>query len=142
MRADRWLLLCVLPFVGGCIASNVVAEKDRAVVEPKALADVAFRPANAADFAGLFETVEITGDVALSLRRVWYWFESNGRYSGAAFVDGDEGLSFQTLTGTWKLTDAGLALDDGEPLAASAADGLLRMAVPGGTLVLKAVELR
>lgn len=140
MRAERLLAVCLLPFFGGCIASNVVAEKDRAVVEPKKLAEVAFRPATSADFAGLFETIEITGDVALSLKKVWYWFEANGRYSGAALVDGDEGLAFQTLTGTWKLTDAGLSLDDGEPLAASAAEGLVKMSVPGGTLVLKAAE--
>lgn len=140
MRADRILLLASLPLFGGCYASNVVAEKDRAVVERSSLADAQWRAAAAADFAGLFETIEIQGDVALSLKKVWYWFEANGRYSGAALVDGDDGIAFQTLTGSWKLTEGGLSLDEGDPLAASAAPSLLRMSVPGGTLVLKAAE--
>ncbi|MEQ1631615.1 MAG: hypothetical protein ABL997_04525 [Planctomycetota bacterium] len=120
-----------------CIASNVVATEDRAVVEKDALADVVWSRATATDFRGLVETIDIRGDAALSLQKVYYWFQSDGRYSGAALVEQDDGVAFQTLSGTWSVENDGLHLDGGEALVAEVAPDLLRIAVPGGTLTLR-----
>lgn len=137
MRASALLAAGTALLMSSCIASNVVATKDRAVVEKDALADVVWAKATATDFHGLLETIDIRGDAALSLQKVYYWFESDGRYSGAALVEQDDGVAFQTLSGTWSLLADGLHLDGGEALAAEVAPDLLRIAVPGGTLTLR-----
>jgi hypothetical protein len=88
---------------------------------------------------GFHESRSIEGDAALSLRKVYYVFVADGRYTGAALVDGEDGLGFQTLGGTWRLDASGLCLDGGEPARCEAVGAFLRIQVPGGTIVMQPV---
>lgn len=133
------VLLAALP-AAGCYASNVVAREDRAVVVDATA--LAFAPATADDVGGLFASIAIEGDAAASLRHVVYWFGPDGRYSGAALIDGADGAAFQTLTGAWRVEQGALVLDDGPPADLGVAEGHLRIAADGGVLVLRKVTLR
>lgn len=141
MPADRRLLLAiaVLPF-SGCYASNVVATTERSVREQAEPTE--WRPAVVADLVGYHRAVAIRGDAALSLRTVYYLFQADGVYTGAALVDGERGLEFQTLRGRWELGADGLVLDGAPAVGASAAPGWLRIAAPNGELLLRREELR
>lgn len=132
-RSLALAIASVLPI--GCIASNVVAPEQRMVANDPA--QMAWAPADAAPFDGLYESVDIRGDAAVSLRRIWYVFATGGGYTGAALADSDGRLAFQTLSGTWALTPAGLVLDDGEPVACEMAPGHLRITAKTGVVVLK-----
>ena len=135
MRAETSLLLVSL-LLGGCYASNVVAPRDRMVRTD--LKELKWRPATAADLAGLYASVAITGDAALTLRRVDYWFGADGRFAAAALQDDDdEGPTFQTANGRWSLTDGGLVLGDQEPAECTAAEEHLRLRMTGGEIVLR-----
>lgn len=127
------LLLLAL---GGCYASNVVAVHDRAVrgeVLPEQ-----WQPVPRAALSGLWWSASITGEAAASLRKVAYWLSDDGRYTGAALVEGDDGPAFQTLTGRWVHTGEQLVFDDGEPMVVTGAAGeWLRLVGPGGTVVLR-----
>jgi hypothetical protein len=139
--ARGWL--AALPFAvltAGCYVSSVVAEQDRAVAVDIQALD--WQPATAADLQGLYESIAIEGDAAVSLRRIWYWFAADGRYAGAALTEGEGGIHFQTVNGTWQLLPAGLVLDDGAPARLAAAAGHLRIAADSGTLVLRRAELQ
>lgn len=125
-------LLAVVP--AGCIASSVVAPEQRMVVADPA--QLAWTPATIAAFDGLYESVDIRGDAAVSLRRIWYVFLGGGAYTGAALADVDGQLAFQTLNGTWSLTPTGLVLDGQEAVPCEVADGHLRLTAPGGVVVL------
>lgn len=118
-----------------CIPSNVVAPTERMVVEPTDA--LAFAPAAAADVVGFHESLDVQGDAAASLRKVYYLFEADGSYTGAALVDDGERRAFQTLTGHWQLTAEGLVLD-GQPAAScEATAGQLRITAPTGVLRLR-----
>jgi hypothetical protein len=136
----RAALLAPCVVLGGCYASNVVASADRAVASDALLAAVAWQPATGEQLVGFHESRSIEGDAALSLRKVYYVFVADGRYTGAALVDGEEGLGFQTLGGTWRLDAAGLSLDGGEPARCEAGGAFLRIQVAGGTIVMQPVE--
>jgi hypothetical protein len=133
--AVLWSLL--LP---GCIASNVIAPTERLVVGERA--ELAWRPADAAAVPGYFVAVELEGEAAQALRAVAYVFTTNGRYTGAALVEGDDGLDFQTLRGEWRLGAEGLSLDAAAPVACEQAPGHLRLTAPNGVVVLRREELR
>src|SRR5262245_26572052 len=139
LRPRALLLPALLPLLG-CYASNVVATADRAVRATALPTD--WRPATAADLAGYFASVEVTGAAAASLRQVYYWFEAGGRYTGAALVDGDAGPSFQTLDGAWQLGDGGLVLDGADPVPVDVAANHLRIRAPGGAVVLRREVLK
>ena len=139
MRGDRLLLGAAL-LLPGCYASNVVARTDRVVADEAVPADWA--PAAAGDLDGLFESVLVRGEAALALRWVCYWFGRDGRYAGAALVDGDDGMAFQTLNGRWTLTPRGLVLDAAEPAPLQAAGRHLRLVSATGELVLRRSDLR
>lgn len=126
--------------LGGCYASNVVATSDRMVATEDAKLD--WRAAVAADLQGLFVSTEITGNAALSLRSVSYWFANDGRYSGAALVDGDDGIAFQTLSGRYALTADGLALDGAAPIPCEVARNHVRIRTGSGDLILRRQDLR
>lgn len=130
---------CLLS-LASCYASNVVAVADRLVTS--AALPTSWRAARTADLDGLFESVAVTGDAAVSVRRIWYWFDGVGRYTGAALIDGDDGLAFQTLSGTWAITADGLVLDGGDPVVAETATDHLRIRAAGGDLVLRREEWR
>lgn len=130
--AALWL---VPPTLGGCIPSNVVAKQDRMVEAP--LAELQFVPGDAARLAGFYESVQITGDAAVSLRKVFYWFDEGGTYTAAALVDGPDGVEFQTLVGTWRATAEGLVLDDADAVPVTVADEHVRLATASGELTLR-----
>jgi len=127
------LLASVLPL--GCIASNVVAPEQRMVAaDPLQLP---WGPVDASALAGLWESVDVQGDAAASLRRIWYVFADGGRYTGAALAEVDGVLAFQTLSGTWSLAAAGLVLDGADAVPCAMAPDHLRLSAPGGIVVLK-----
>lgn len=135
----RRLRACVLVATAlgcsGCIASNVVATGDRMVQQP--LEQLPFAPAPGLQLDGLYESVAITGDAAVSLRRIWYLFRADGSYTAAALVEGERGASFQTLDGSWASTAAGLSLDGAEPVPLEQAEQHLRLSAPTGVVVLR-----
>lgn len=126
------LLFGALP---GCIASNVVAVKDRQVVV--AAEDLPWQPATSVALDGLYESLEVRGDVATTLRKVYYVFQADGSYTGAALVEADGAFRFQTLVGTWRVVDGGLSLDEGPVVRLDAAPEHLRITAANGVLVLR-----
>ena len=141
-RCERLLSLGLVAAVStwpGCIASNVVATADRLVAQ--SVKELAFVPAPGLPLAGLYESVEISGDAAVSLRKVWYLFLADGTYTAAALTETSTGPSFQTLNGTWTSTDAGLTLDAAEPVPIEQAPGHVRITAKNGVLVLRAGSL-
>jgi hypothetical protein len=135
----RPLTPCVLLLLAGCYASNVVAVRDRTVVDD--VTALAWRPAQADDVPGLYESVAVQGDAAFALRRVYYWFSSDGRYAGAALIAADTGMAFQTLAGTWRLGPEGFVLDAAAPAQLLAAPEHLRIDAGNGVLVLRRSRL-
>lgn len=129
------LALTALASFGGCIASNVVATEDRMVTRP--VAEIVFQPAPALVLDGLFESIEITGDAAVALRKIYYLFAPDGSYTAAALGDVDGVATFQTLNGTWVTSAAGLSLDGAEPVLLEQAPEHLRFTAPTGTVVLR-----
>jgi hypothetical protein len=134
------VLVAMAALLGGCIASNVVATEDRLVSQP--VAALAFAPAPALVLDGLYESLEITGDAALSLRRIYYLFRRDGTYTAAALAEGVDGATFQTLSGTWATTAAGLSLDGAEPVRLEQAEQHLRITAPNGAVVLRRSALQ
>ncbi|MFM1871167.1 MAG: hypothetical protein RL398_589 [Planctomycetota bacterium] len=130
--AALWLVPTML---GGCIPSNVVAKQDRMVEAP--LTELQFVPGDAAQLGGFYESVQITGDAAVSLRKVFYWFDEGGKYTAAALIDGPDGVEFQTLVGTWRATAEGLVLDDADAVPVAVAGEHVRLATGGGGLTLR-----
>jgi len=124
----------------GCIASNVVATEDRLVTTGTAA--LSFAPAPELQLQGLYESIEIRGDAAVSLRKVYYLFAAGGTYTAAALTEADGVPSFQTLNGTWQSTAAGLVLDDRPPVLLEQATGHLRITADNGVLVLRAASLQ
>jgi hypothetical protein len=138
LRALALAAGAVLPI--GCIASNVLAPQQRLVAgDPEQLPWFA---ADAAAIDGLFESIDIRGDAAVSLRRIWYVFARDGTYTGAALAENDGTLAFQTLSGTWSLTADGLVLDGQTAVACESAVGHLRLSAPNGVVVLKKGSLQ
>ena len=144
------LLVAIWPLFGfgGCIGSNVLAHEQRLVAP--VVAELQFAPAPALPLAGLYESVLITGEVALALRKVYYVFQGDGTRTAtltcddtaAALVESDGQSAFQTLSGTWRSLDAGLELDGKEPVPLEQAPGHVRITAPNGSLVLRAETLR
>jgi hypothetical protein len=91
------------------------------------------------ELRGLYESVEITGDAAVSLRRIYYLFRGDGTYTAAALTEGEAGARFQTLDGTWALDQQGLSLDGTAPVLLEAADPYLRITAPNGAVVMRRV---
>ena len=132
-RRTSGLVACMA--MAACIPSNVVAPTERMVVEAESVPP--FVAATAADVVGFHESIDIQGDAAVSLRKVYYLFSDDGSYTGAALVDDGERRTFQTLTGTWKLAPEGLVLDDQPAAPCDAAPGQLRLTAPTGVLRLR-----
>ena len=118
----------------GCIASNVVAPAERMVVQD--LGELAFAPAPGLQLAGLYESLDIRGDAALSLRKVYYLFAPDGSYTAAALTESGGTFAFQTLSGSWRSTPAGLVLDEAEPVPLEQCGEHLRLSAPTGSLIL------
>lgn len=130
----NWLAAVALAPFAGCIPSNVVARQDRMVTND--LEALQFEPMPAAELQGFYESVAVRGPVANALRKVYYWFETGGRYTAAALVDGPDGLAFQTLDGTYTAAAAGLALDGAEAVPLERSGVYVRFATADGELLL------
>jgi hypothetical protein len=127
--------------LGACYTSNVLDASQRAVHEP--LPAVAWRPATGADFDGLFESAALEGDVAASVRALWYHFAPDGAWSGAALIADGDGARFTVLQGRFVLRDGTLELEPGAPPAAArAGGGHLRLESAAGCVVLRKLEDR
>ena len=116
-----------------CIAPSVLETEDRAVA--LVTENFEWRAASAEDLQGLFGSVEITGPAAAALSKLYYWFEEDGSYSGAALFAGHP-AHFETLSGTWSLEGETLTLDDSEPARLSATDEALRLEGAEGAVIL------
>lgn len=132
------LLLAVAS--GACITPSVVDSSGRAV--ELAQPSLSWSPARSEDLVGLFESVAIEGDAALSLWRVHYHFARDpdadeGSYSGAALVLGGATPQFQTLSGRWTRVDGHLEFDDGSSARVFVAGEFLRLESDGGVVVLR-----
>ncbi len=138
-RAVLWVAL-LGPNLCSCIASNVVAEDQRLVARD--LTALPFVPADASAFTGLYESIDIRGDAAVALRKIYYVFDTAGSYTGAALAESDGQLSFQTLNGNWTIGPEGLVLDGGAAVQAEMAAQHLRLSTPAGSVVLKAGSLQ
>lgn len=123
-----------------CIASNVVAEKDRMVTQP--LAELVFEPAPGLALDGLYQSIELTGDAALSLQRIWYVFSPDGSYTAAALGDVDGAPTFQTLNGTWAISADGLSLDGAAAVPVEKSGEHVRITAPTGRVVLRRERLQ
>ena len=123
----------------GCVASGTLDASERAA--PAAGAeDVAWRPAAPADVPGLYSSTEIDGAAAAVLFEVHYWFDADGRFTGAALMETPQ-REYRVLSGAWRLEDGWLALsDEGEPARAEVAGDLLRLTGGQGTVVLERRE--
>lgn len=123
-----------------CVASGRLEDSARAVAP--AQPELAWRPAEPDDLAGLFESVSIEGEAASALWKVYYHFAADGSYTGAALVIGGAHPQFQTLSGSWSLSDGVLDLGQGEHLSARAASAHLELTSAGGVARLRRVELQ
>lgn len=119
----------------GCIASNVVAEQERMVVAD--FDRLPFAPAPDLVLDGLYESVDLRGEAAVSLRKIYYHFAPDGTYTAAALTDQGGVLFFQSRRGTWRNSVEGLSLDGGAPVRLERAGDFLRVTAPSGTLVLE-----
>lgn len=131
------LALASLLVPGACISPSVLESEGRAVRTTED--ELAWRAARAEDFDGLFESVRIEGEVAAALAKVYYHFSPDGTFSGAALVFDGVRPAFQTLSGTWKLSETGLDLGDGKPARAFAAVDHIKLETSDGTAVLRRV---
>jgi len=132
-------LLVLASLAPACIAPSVLESSGRAVEPP--VAQFAWRAPEIGDFSGLFESISIEGDAAVSLWKVYYHFAPDGSYTGAALVLGGPQPEFQTLSGPWALDGDLLDLGDGQSVRASAAPGHLRLESEGGIAVLRQVAV-
>lgn len=133
--SSRTFVLVVGSLLGSaCFGGGLLDQKDRAVAASP-LAELVFAPAGPMVLEGLYESVDIQGDMALQWRRVYYLFFADGGYTAAALGEGAQHPEFTTLSGTWKV-DGGLSLDGSEPLRLEIAGEHLRISADGGSLVL------
>jgi hypothetical protein len=135
----RTAALVSLLGLGACISPSVLDSEGRAI--DASGDDLAWSAARAEDFDGLFESVRIEGDVASALGKVYYHFSPDGTFSGAALVFDGARPAFQTLSGTWTLSEVGLDLGDGEPARAFVAVDHVKLETSEGTAVLRRVPL-
>jgi hypothetical protein len=97
----------------------------------------AWRSATADDIQGLYSSVSIDGPAAAVLCEVHYWFEADGRFTGAALLTVPE-VAYTTLSGRWHFADGSLLLsDDGLPGRAEVSGELLRLSSEEGELVFR-----
>jgi len=125
--------------LAGCFGGTHINPDERDIVVPGL--NLTFQPAGVVVLDGLYESVDIQGDTALSWRKIYYLFSPNGSYTAAALGSSDSGPAFTTLTGTWKCDARGLSLDDSEPLQLDAAPEHLRLSAAGSTIVLAQRQL-
>ena len=133
-RRGPWLrkvvAVAVLASLGSCIAPSVLDESARAIdteIERE------WRPAVVEDLNGLYGSIDIKGPAAAALSKLFYSFEPDGGYTGAALFS-EVPPRFETLSGAWVLDGGEVSLDGNEPATLEAADGALRMSGAEGTV--------
>ena len=132
MRTRPWsVALAASALLPGCLASTVVEATARAV--PVDEAARVWRPAEAGDLEGLWESARLEGEAAAALWKVYYHFAPDGSYTGAALVFDGERPAFQTLAGSWSLAGGRLELDGLETSSADLSGGELRISGASGT---------
>lgn len=123
-----------------CIASNLLDSNQR-MLQPTPV-EREWNPPSPTDVEGQFESVQITGEVAGSVLKIYYYFAPDGRFSGAALVVGASGPTFQVLEGRWTLSDGKLSLGpDSEPADLHKSGDALRLTTTDGCVVLKRVTV-
>lgn len=140
MRGRLLLVLVGAVAFPSCISPSVLEAEKRAIESPAI--QLEWKPAAATQLDGLFESVELQGEMAAVVWRIEYHFSKDGTYSGAALVLQGARPEFQTLSGRWRLEEGHLVLDDASPAVALAAPGHLRLQSEQGTLTLRSVSLR
>lgn len=137
LRVFICLALCSL---ASCIPSNVVAVEDRSVRVD--LDSLDWQPLSDGDLIGLFESVEITGEAAAVLWKIFYLFSEDGGYTAAALVLSGDSPAFQSLHGTWQLVGNRLDLMDGsDSLEASVSGSHLRFESATGSVTFRRLDL-
>ncbi len=133
-------VLLALACASACLSSSLVAREDRAVNSQ--LEPLDWSPATAGELPGLWRMHAIEGPAAAVLMDLSYWFDSEGRFSGAALFVGPP-AGYQVLSGTWELEDGRIVLgEDAEPARVEhSAGGFLRLCGAEGSLVLERVEV-
>lgn len=135
------LAVVALLLTAGCYPSNVLEESDRAVLAPAE--EIAWGPVAPETLPGAWASERIEGDTAANLLEVRTIFYRDGTYTGAGLVTGGANPAYQTLTGTWRLEEGRLILDDaepGDPIEGGA--DRLRITSETGTIVMRRIELR
>lgn len=133
-RLERCAVLAAL-WATGCASSHKVDEKERTLaLAPEQVAWASARPE---DVAGYFESERVTGEAAVGVRRIYYAFQPDGTYTGAALVQEAGKPAFQTLSGRWALQGGTLRLGDDPPVKVSASPGRLRLESEAGSVVLR-----
>ncbi len=131
-------ILCLA--LASCIPSNVVAVEDRSVRVDLDRLD--WQPLAKGDLPGLYESVEVTGEAAAVLWKIFYLFSEGGQYSAAALVLKGESPAFQSLQGTWQMVGKRLDLMDGsDSLEASVSGDHLRFESPTGSVTFRRLDL-
>lgn len=138
--AATWLASAGLFVLPACISSSVVDSAGRAVAPANAHLD--WQPASEAELPGLYESVSIDGEAALSLWKIYYVFAGDGSYSGAALVLGAANPTFQTLSGSWALADGILDFGEGQTARVSSAIDYLKLESDGGIVLLRRAEMQ
>lgn len=134
------VLLGVVALASACYHARVLGQAERAVA-PLA-PERSWRPAEPSDLHGLYESVSIEGEAAAALWRIHYHFAPDGTYSGAALMLGGPQPEFQTLSGTWRLSDSTLEFDGASSARAAIAGDELRLETEGGVVVLRRTAIQ
>ncbi len=137
MNSPRALALALIFALPACIVPSVLDEKQRSI--EVAAEELAWLPARSEDLRGLFESVSIEGEAAAALWKIYYHFAPDGTFTAAALIVGGAQPQFQTLSGTWNISEQGLDLGTGEPVRALFAADRLRFELAGGVAILRRV---
>ena len=133
----RVLLVALTLSWSAACASTILTPVERAALAGLPQHD--WRPATASDIPGLYASEEISGSMAASLWKLYYHFDENGSYTGAALFAADP-PRFEVLSGTWIFAAGRLALDGGEAAETKADIGALLLSGEAGTVVLQREE--
>jgi hypothetical protein len=139
-RVIRPALIGLLALATACVHAKVLGKDDRAV-DARA-PERSWRPVQPGDVRGLYESVSIEGEAADSLWRIYYHFADDGSYTGAALTLGGPKPEFQTLSGTWKLSDSTIEFDASTVARAEVSGDELRLETEGGVVVLRRTAIQ
>lgn len=133
-RIAFYLLLPAILFQA-CGGTELAPEEREVQLDQPALE---WRPATKDDLPGFYLSRRIEGEAAGSVLSMEYLFQEDGTYTGAALVLGEDGKpAFQTLSGTWRLGQGRLILDEGEPADVAVAPNHLRLKAATGVVVFE-----